>query len=55
MASKANEIEVFNVIQRVNVKPQPVEELRIAVGDDGQKGQRLDCIYEDEPLAFEED
>lgn len=35
MASKANEIEVFDVSQRVNVKPQPVKELRIAVEDDG--------------------
>lgn len=34
MASESNEIEVFDVSQKVNVKPQPVKELRITLGDD---------------------
>lgn len=27
----------------------------VGVEDDGLKSQRLDCIYDDEPLSFEKD
>lgn len=40
----------------INVGPQRVKELRLVdLEDDDQKYQRINCIYDNEPLGFEKD
>lgn len=56
MVVEVSELEVFNVAQRINIEPKLIEMPQPAdVEDDGLKIQRIDCIYDDEPLGFEKD
>lgn len=56
MDVEANELEVFEVSQRISVGTTPIEESQSAgPRNDGREDQRLDCIYDDEPLDFEKD
>lgn len=51
---EANELEVFDVSQRINIGLTPIKEQQFAgLEDDGRKNQTLDYIYDDEPLSFE--
>lgn len=56
MVVEANELEVFDMGQRINVELNPVEMMQpTGIKVDGLKSLRLDCIYDDEPLGFEKD
>lgn len=47
---------MFDVSQMISIGTTSVEEPQIAgPKNDGRGDQRLDCIYDDEPLDFEKD
>lgn len=51
MTFEANEIEIFDVKQRINLEPEPPQKPQLAgMENNGLKGQRLDCVYDDEHL-----
>lgn len=56
MVVESNDLEVFDVSQRISVGPTPDKEPQ-ATGPthDGRKDYRLYYIYLDEPLGFEKD
>lgn len=56
MVIVANDLEGFNMSQRISVGSSLVEEMRsTGLENDGRKDQRLDYIYDDERLGFEKD
>lgn len=56
MVIKAREVEIFYVGKRINIEPKPLDKPHLVGMDNGGvEGQRLDCIYDDEPLGFEKD
>lgn len=56
MVVDANELEVFDMGQRINVEQNLVKMLQSeAIENDGLKSQRLNFIYDDEPLGFKKD
>ena len=56
MDVKANKFEIFDVGQRINIKLKPPNDSRsTGMENIDMEVQRLDCIYENEPLGFEKD
>lgn len=56
MVVEANEVEIFDIRQKINIQPISPDESRSAgMENAGAEGQRIDYIYDDEPLGLEKD
>lgn len=53
MVVEANEVDIFDVRKDVNIKMKPPNKPHLTGMENAStKSQRLECIYEDEPLSF---
>lgn len=56
MAVEVNKLEIFDVGQRINIEPKPLEKsYSTGIENDSVRSKRLNCIYDDKPLGFEKD